>query len=126
MVEERINPTLQFCVLCDAVTQGEDGKPTFVGVFEIIRFPSILPQFTVVIRWCNGMGKFKTQFRLLNPDLTELITTIETEFELGNRVNTATGVYAFANVEFKVAGVYWIEIRLEGDVVSAIPLPVYS
>lgn len=124
--DNKIAPLLQFCVLCDGIAQGPDGKPSFVGVFDMLKSTGMVPQFSIVLRWCNGQGSFKAKLRILNPDLVEIIPPMINDFEMAHRTHNTTGVYNFANLDFPVAGVYWIEISLDEEVVMSIPFPVHS
>ena len=119
-------PLLQFCVLCDSIAQSPDGKPTFVGVFDGLKKPGTVPQFSIALRWCNGLGKFKTTLRLLRPNLEELIPRMENEFELRNRVQNATGYFVLVNLQFSESGVYWMEISLDDEIAASVPFSVFS
>lgn len=124
MSEDKVAPLLQCCILCDAVTTGPDGKASFIGVFDIFKSRSV-PQFNVVLRWCNGRGKFKSKIRILKPDLTDMLPQVENEFELQNRLVIAGGIFGFVNLQFETSGVHWIEVSLENEVVASVPFAVY-
>jgi hypothetical protein len=126
MSTESRQPVCQFCVPCDIFAQGPDGKAACIGIFDRIVKPAVVPQMAFVIRWIDGIGKFKQRFRILKPDLSELHDAGELAFELPNRVTPANIIVHVANVQFELPGVHWIELALDGKVVLSFPLPVFG
>ena len=119
-------PILQFCILCDNVTNPPGGKPVFSGVFHTITRPLTLPQFFIALRWINGLGEHTTTVKILDPDLKELFKSPNISFKLSHRVSGSDHILQFANFKFLKAGVYWIEILLDKETHSAFPIPVYE
>jgi len=120
--EERVDPTLQFFILCDNIASA-GSKPVFVGVFDQILRPGPIPQFVIAMRWVNGLGKHKVRIRVLNPELEE-VEKFEGDVELHHRAAQATAVFGVVNFVFAIPGVFWFEILLNDQLVSSIPLPV--
>lgn len=119
-------PVLQFCVLCDNVTNPPEGKPVFSGVFSSITRPSILPQFFIALRWINGLGEHRMMVKILDPELKELFKSPNILFKLPHRASNIDVIFPFANFKFSKAGVYWFEILLNNENYSAFPLPVFE
>lgn len=123
-VSKNRRPILQYCVLCDGVAQGPSGKFAFVGVFALLLKPSTIPQFNIVTGWIDGVGNYTQTIRILTPQLQELIKLEGQEVKLNDRVNPATVITNFVGLHFEQAGVYWIEILLDGKRVLSIPFAV--
>ncbi len=124
--EADVLPTLQFCVLCDNISNPPDGKPVFSGVFDKIIRPSILPQFFIALRWINGFGEHKTTIKILDPELKAIFNSPDILFKLTHLVSSNDNILRFANFNFSKSGVYWIEILLDNETHSAFPLPVFE
>lgn len=123
---EKIEPFLQFCILCDAVAADPNGKPVFVGIFDGFKKPTQVPQFFILLRWINGLGEHDVRLRILDPDLQEMISHPDQKIKFNNKVEPAQGIYRFVNFVFPRPGVYWIEISLNGKIYTSLPLPVYD
>lgn len=123
---EKIEPFLQFCILCDAVATDPNGKPVFVGVFDSFKKPTQVPQFFILLRWTNGLGEHDIRLRILDPDLQEIIAYPDQKIKLNNKVEGAQGIYRFVNFVFPRSGVYWIEISLNGNIYTSLALPVFD
>lgn len=125
-VVEVNTPILQYCILCDNVTNPPGGKPVFSGVFYSITRPVTLPQFFIALRWINGLGEHTMTVKILDPDLKELFKSPNILFKLPHRVSSGDHILQFANFKFSKPGVHWIEILLDNETYSAFPLPVFE
>ena len=123
---ERIDPDLQFAVLCDNVASGPGGKPVFVGVFDSFVKPGLVPQLFVVTRWVNGVGDHTIKIRVLNPELEPIFRTPGMTIKLRDKNARATTRLGFQNFLFPSPGVYWFEILLNERLALAIPVPVFE
>ncbi|MFQ5976907.1 MAG: hypothetical protein ACE5OZ_02100 [Candidatus Heimdallarchaeota archaeon] len=123
-VTEELDPILQFCVFCDSVTPASDKKHVFSGVFDLIMRPIVVPQFFIALRWINGRGSHTSKLRILDPDLKAVFETEEIPFKLPHRVHPHDAVFQLSNFHFSMKGVYWVEILLNGESHTSIPLPV--
>lgn len=121
-----IEPILQFCIFCDNIAMASGGKPVFIGVFDSFLRPSPIPQFFIILRWVRGIGKHTSLIKILNPELEPIYTSEETEMDLPHKAHPADARYGFVNFEFPGSGVYWVEIFLNGESYTAIPLPVHE
>jgi len=123
---KHIIPDLQSSLICDDVRQERNGKFMLIGLFDMIAvpaFPSVFQRVCIVNRWCCGEGEFKQQSRLIKPDGdTLLIQGKEVQVQLPGNEATATSVEFFLNVKFELAGTYWVEIILDGDLKMRYPL----
>lgn len=123
--EERINPILQFAVLCDGVTEPDQrGKVSFIGIFDKFLRPGVIPHFALALGWKNGKGVFNHRIRLLDPDLKKILESPDMKFQLTHETQAARSVINLDGMNFSKPGVYWIEILLEQEAVLSIPLPV--
>lgn len=127
MPEEPLEPTLQFCVLCDIVAKGPMGKPVFVGVFDQFRRLGPIPHFFIMLRWINGLGSHSSSIRLLDPDLNPIFEPLEKHLmTLKRRTDMATAQFRFVNFQFPQPGVHWVEVLLDEQPYASIPLPVFD
>lgn len=125
--EESLEPTLQFCVLCDVVARGPGDKPAFIGVFDQFRRLGPIPQFFIVLRWVNGLGSHSSSIRLLDPDLNPIFEPPEKHsMTLRRRTDMATAQFGIVNFQFPRSGVYWVEILLNEQFYASIPLSVFD
>lgn len=122
-----VAPELQFAVLCDGVAQdAASRKFALVGLFDELLQPSILPQFFLVCKWIKGMGSFTQAVEILKPDLSPLgPPLVPQDFQLVSKTQGANVVTGFINFNFPEAGVHWVQIKLDGELVLAFPLPVH-
>lgn len=121
----RILPDLQFSVLCDDVRREHNGKMILLGLFETIganRFPVSHPTLFVVNRWCNGVGEFRQNTVVRNPDNSILAEDSITIVKLDDLKAKHTVIARFNNLRFPQAGEYGIEIRLDGEIKIRYPM----
>ncbi len=118
-------PVLQMSALCDGLAQDPVSKKiSLIGLFDMILQPMVMPQFFVFNHWVNGEGTFTEVVEILAPDLTPVAPTPPQEFTLPARTSAANIINGFVNFNFAVSGVYWIQVKLNGELVLAYPLPV--
>ena len=117
-------PILQYAILCDAVAKDQSGKPVYIGAFDRLNKPTVLPQFVVALKWICGLGTHKFNFRILDPDLSPLQKTDDFSMEFKAKTDTCQNHVPIINFNFNKVGVYWIEIILNSTSHLSIPLPV--
>jgi hypothetical protein len=78
------------------------------------------------LRWINGLGEHTVQLRILDPDLKEIVSYAENKINLPHKAQGGQVIYQFVNFVFPRAGVYWVEISLNNNIYTAIPLPVHE
>lgn len=124
---EQINPSLQFIVLCDAVsTPDQRGKVSFIGIFDKFMRTGIIPHFTIAICWKNGRGDHKFKLRLLDPELNKVFETPEMKLHLKHETDSARADLNIDGMNFVKPGVFWVEVILNDETVQSVPLPVES
>jgi hypothetical protein len=112
----RIIPDLQCSLLCEEVRQEANGNFFIIGIIAYIRVPQVPVtafKLSVFNRWTAGVGQFTESVRIIAPDQTTVLRKSEVKFELKDSVVHATNVTLFPQVEFKTAGVYYVEVLVD-------------
>ena len=114
-----IKPKVDFCITCDAVAQGPDGKKTLYGIFQNLHFPSFparLPSCAVVIRLSGGAGKHGLSVKIFDPDKNVIFSPPKPmDIELVNPLIAAEIVISLQGMLFPRDGLYWIRIYLNDE-----------
>jgi hypothetical protein len=122
----RILPDLQCSLLCDEVRQEISGNFILLGIIAYVRVPQ-LPitalKLCVFNRWTAGLGQFTETVRLVAPDET-VMRQSQVRFVLQDTTHNATNVTLFTQVEFKVAGTYFIEMLVDDVMKLRFPVPL--
>lgn len=122
----RILPDLQCSLLCDEVRQEISGNFILLGIIAYVRVPQ-LPitalKLCVFNRWTAGVGQFTESVRLIAPD-ESVLRQSQVRFGLQEATHNATNVTLFTQVEFKVAGTYYIEVLVDDVMKLRFPIPV--
>jgi hypothetical protein len=127
MQATRILPDLQCSLLCEEVRQEANGNLFLIGVINFIRVPQlpiVAGRLCIFNRWTAGVGQFTESVRLIAPDQTTVISRGELKFELRDPALSNTGVMVFGQVEFKIAGTYYIEVLVDEVMKIRYPLPL--
>ena len=125
MQPTRILPDLQCSLLCEEVRQEINGNFFLVGIINFIRVPQVpITAFKLMVfnRWTAGVGQFTDGVRLVAPDQTTVLRKSDVKFALQDATFHATNVSLFAQVEFKTAGVYFIEVLVDDVMKLRYPL----
>src|SRR5215468_5925215 len=116
MQAARILPDLQCSLLCEEIRREANGNFFLIGIIDYIRVPQ-LPvtalKLALFNRWTAGLGQFTESVRLVAPDQTTVLRKGEVKFALADAALHATNVTVFAQVEFKAAGTYYIEVLVD-------------
>ena len=123
----RILPDLQASLLCEEVRQEANGNFFLIGVITFIRVPQlpiVAGRLCVFNRWTAGLGQFTENIRLVAPDQTTVLRKGEMKFELRDPALHSTNVMVFGQVEFKVAGTYFVEVMVDDVMKLRYPVPV--
>jgi hypothetical protein len=127
MQATRILPDLQCSLMCEEVRQEANGNFFLIGVISFIRVPQ-LPvlafKLSVFNRWTAGVGRFVETSRFIAPDQTTVLRKGEVKFALPDAGQHATNVTVFAQVEFKTAGTYYVEVLVDDVMKLRYPVPV--
>lgn len=123
----RILPDLQCSLLCDDVRQEVNGNFILAGIIGFIRVPQLpVTAFKLCVfnRWTAGVGSFNETVRLIGPDQTTVIRQSQVKFTLQDAAHNATNVSVFGQVEFKVQGIYYIEVQVDDVMKLRFPVPL--
>lgn len=127
MQATRILPDLQCSLLCEEIRQEVTGNFFLVGVINFIRVPQlpiVALKLSVFNRWTAGLGQFTESVRLIAPDQTTVLRKGEVKFALQDANLHATNVTVFAQVEFKTAGTYYVEVLVDDVMKLRYPVPL--
>ena len=127
MQPTRILPDLQCSLLCEEVRQEINGNFFLIGIINFIRVPQVpitALKLMVFNRWTAGLGQFTESVRLVAPDQTTVLRKSEVKFALQDAMFHATNVSLFGQVEFKIAGVYQVEVLVDDVMKLRYPLSV--
>ena len=127
MQATRILPDLQCSLLCEEIRQEVTGNFFLIGVLNFIRVPQlpvVALKLSLFNRWTAGVGQFTEAVRFVAPDQTTLLRHNEMKFALQDAAMHATNVTVFGQVEFKVAGTYYIEVLVDDVMKLRYPVPV--
>jgi hypothetical protein len=127
MQPTRILPDLQCSLLCEEIRQEVTGNFFLIGVINFLRVPQVpvvALKLSLFNRWTAGVGQFTETARLVGPDQVTVIRKGEVKFALQDAALHATNVTLFAQVEFKTAGTYYIEVLVDDVMKLRYPVPV--
>ena len=127
MMTDRIKPSLNFTIICDDVRQEIGGKISLMGLFENIyatKFPAIHPRLAIMTEWSEGKGEFDVRTRVLSPDRKTVVRETTSKIKLSDANFRHRDVSVHLNMDFKVAGTYWIENFLDNELINSLPLRV--
>lgn len=123
----RILPDLQASLLCEDVRQEVTGSFILIGVLGVIRVPQIpitAMKLCVMNRWTAGIGVFTESSRLIGPDQTTVVRQSQVKFALQDPTHHAVNVTVFGQVEFKAAGIYYVEVLVDDVMKLRFPVPL--
>jgi len=123
----RILPDLQCSLLCEEIRQEVTGNFILIGVINFLRVPQlpvVALKLSLFNRWTAGVGQFTETVRLIAPDQTTVLRKGEVKFALQDAALHATNVTLFGQVEFKVAGTYYVEVLVDDVMKLRYPVPV--
>ena len=127
MQPTRILPDLQCSLICEEIRQEANGNFFLIGVINLIRVPQ-LPvtalKLSMFNRWTAGVGQFIETARLIAPDQTTVIRKTEVKFGLQDPAQSATTFTIFSQVEFKAAGLYFVEVLVDDVMKIRYTVPV--
>jgi hypothetical protein len=124
---------IQVAVLCDAATD-DNGKLNFLGAFDTIyapQLPAVHPQCAVALRITfvsgdEGDRKFKLNF--VNADGRSIMPPIELPVTVDMPDDayfvTRNFIINIQQLKFTEAGLYSVDLRLDGESKATIPLQV--
>jgi hypothetical protein len=119
MDRERSNrqaPDLQIAAFCDYVIQDENGKPSIVGIFNILHaneFPAAFG-FWLFTAWINGSGEHSYSVRISLPDGNLLMESEPYSFRFDSPADVVY-VRLRLNLRLEKVGDYRFQILLDGQ-----------
>lgn len=124
----QMKPDLVYSVLCDDVRQEINGKFIFLGVFQNIwvkGLPAVHHRLCIANSWYNGIGEFQARSAIIAPDKkTRVIESVPVRIVLTEENRGSIVVNFFQNIRFGEEGLYWVEVSLDGALVTRYPFRV--
>ena len=124
---------IQVAVLCDAANE-DNGKLNLLGAFDTIfapQLPAVHPQCAVALRvtfMSGDEGARKLALNFVNADGHAIMPTIEIPVEVALPDDayflTRNFIFNIQQLKFAEAGLYSVDIRLDGESRANIPLQV--
>lgn len=127
MAVTKIKPRLSYTIVCDDVRQELGGKFSLMGLFESIyanAFPAVHPRFAIVNEWTGGEGEFRAGIRLLSTNKQEVLSESEASISLFSETQRHRDISVRFNTTFPTPGTYWIEMLIDNERITLVPLPV--
>jgi len=125
---------IQVAVLCDAATQDTSNKLNILGTFDTIyapQMPVMHPQCAVALRvtFTSGEeGSHKLGLNFINADGHSIMPPFEMPLNVALPEDahflTQNFIVYFQQLKFAEAGLYSVDIRLDGKSQAGIPLLV--
>jgi hypothetical protein len=125
---------IQVAVLCDAATQDSSSKLNVLGAFDTIfapQLPAVHLQCTVALRVTfnsGDEGQHKLALNFINADGRSIMPPIEIPVAVAMPEDahfiSLNFVVNIQQVQFPEAGLYSVDIRLDGQSQAGIPLLV--
>lgn len=112
---------LNYILACDQVIIDENGKPSFIGVFNKINTkntPAIHPRFTIATNTTGKLGiSFLEKIEIINLNDNNPIASVEAEVKFKEAgMNNFFG--NFLNTLFPTFGKYWIKVSIDGTPIT--------
>jgi hypothetical protein len=124
---------IQVAVLCDAATD-DNGKLNLLGAFDTIyapQLPAVHPQCSVALRvtfMSGDVGARKLKLNFVNADGRAIMPPIEIPVEVALPDDayflTRNFIINIQQLKFAEAGLYSVDLRLDGESRANIPLQV--
>jgi hypothetical protein len=125
-----MQPTVKAALLCDYALTSDDGKLSVMGIFGNINFPTLpnaTPRFFVVVILTLDAGSHPVRLGILDPSGQQVLTdppTVEVNVQIpGADTNL---VVDFNNLPFNRAGIFQVQVFLDGRLLHSIPLNVQT
>lgn len=123
-----MQPTVKALLLCDYALTSDEGKLSVLGIFSNINFPSLpnaYSRFFVVIILTLDSGTHQVRLGIVEPGGGQMLPdppTVDVQVEVpGADTNL---VVDFNNLPFNRAGIYQVQLFLEGLLIHSVPLNV--
>jgi hypothetical protein len=124
---------VQVAVLCDAATD-DNGKLNLLGAFDTIyapQMPVLHPQCSVALRvtfHAGDEGARKLMLNFINADGQSILQSIELPVQVTlpdePHFLTRNFIVNFQQLKFDEPGLYSVDVRLDGETATSVPLLV--
>jgi Family of unknown function (DUF6941) len=125
---------IQTAVLCDAATQDASSKLNLLGAFDTIcapQLPVVHPQCAVALRitfMSGDEGRHQLALNFINADGRSIMPAMNLPINVvmpeDTHFVTLNFVISFQQLHFPEAGLYSVDVRLDGESRAAIPLQI--
>lgn len=125
---------IQTAVLCDAATQDASSKLNVLGAFDTIcapQVPVVHPQCAVALRitfMSGDEGQRQLTLNFINADGRSIMPPMSLPINVvmpeETHFITLNFVVSFHQLKFPEAGLYSVDVRVDGESRAAIPLQV--
>ena len=95
-----------------------------INFIRVPQLPVVAFKLSLFNRWTAGVGQFVETARFLAPDQTTVLRKAEVKFALQDVAHNATTFTMFSQVEFKTAGLYYVEVLVDDVMKVRYPVPV--
>ena len=122
--EAGIHP--HFTLLCDDVRFEVGNRFSLMGVFHSItaaELPLALLKVAVVT-YLHGEGTANAEVRILTPDRSQIVMASQSAPIDLPADGSTYNLNFFVNVVFQQEGTYWVQLLLDSEVASEVPLTV--
>lgn len=109
--------------MVEDISEDEYGLTLLDGLFSIINFRNFpgVDSFMVYSRWF-GVGEHKIKAQIIDSEGNIVNESVEGEIIFEKDYETYSLSHDFNNTIFTRAGVYWIQMVLNGEVIASVPL----
>ena len=125
-----MDPVIKAALLCDYALTGADGKLSAIGIFNNINFsslPSVYPLFFAVIILALDRGTHPIHLGVVDPMGQQILLespAVDVPVDVpGAEANLVIG---FPTVQFQRAGIYQVQLFIDGRLYQSIPLNVQA
>ncbi len=124
-----MQPSLKLGLLCDYALTSQDGKLSVLGIFSQINLgtlPGASPPFFVVVILTLDAGTYAVRFGIADPSGQQILPEPPPPFDVEVEMpGTDTNlVIQLNNLPLNRAGIYQIQLFVDGRIVHSIPLNV--
>jgi hypothetical protein len=125
-----VAPTIRLALVCDYALKSQDDKLSVLGIFSQINvseLPGTSPPFFVVVSIGMDVGNHQVRIGVLNP-MGGNVLPDPPHFEVDvEQPGAATDVLLqFNGLPFERAGIYQVQVFVDGMMIHAVPLNVQS
>jgi hypothetical protein len=129
-MEEPVDPSVRLALVCDYALKSQDDKLSVLGIFSQINvqdIPASSPPFFVVVSIAMDIGNHEVRIGVLNPIGGSAIPeTPQFEVDVEQPGATTDVLLQFNSLPLERAGIYQIQVFVDGVMIHSVPLHVQS